>query len=312
MFYPCKNHNTLNGMSFDPETVSGRVMVNPHYQNISLWAGTREIMIDSGAFQERDMIKRVRPDSALARQTGLMSKLMYQKRDINPKFLLVIYDQLVGVDEALVEGKRIKKRGTAESAIEAVKETLMSANFYNNSRKLMQNANIAFSAQGVTLEQYYECAESLVNLMQEGDVFAFGGFCILGRMSSLFPQFKESVRAILPLLKRKGVGRMHLLGVGVHTALTFAYTEAAKFGIEVTTDGSYVELNSVHGKVWDLSNRLLTKTKTPWRRVFGKNQKKVPGGYHPCELAMDNIRRFTDWTDRGCPDSLVASSCLDR
>lgn len=302
MFFPCKNHDTLNGKSFDPEVVSGRVMVNPHYQNITLWDETKEVMIDSGAFQERDMLNRVSPLEAISRQTGLMSRLMYQRRTVVPQFKLVIYDKLVGVDEAIIDGKRVKKRGTDETAQSAVEETLQSGKCYAQNRHLLNSASIVFSSQGVSTEQYYGCAKQLISLMREGDIFAFGGFCILGRKSSLLPQFKETVRAVLPLLKQHGVRRAHLLGVGVHTGLEFAYAEAARYGVAMSTDGSYVELNSVHGKVWDLRNKELTKTRTPWRRVYTKEQKKREiGGYHPCDLAMANIERFAEWTNLGCP-----------
>ena len=66
IFYPSKTHDRLNGAPFPVEAINGRAMLNPHYR-ATLAPGTRYI-IDSGAFQERDMRNRLQPWTALDRQ----------------------------------------------------------------------------------------------------------------------------------------------------------------------------------------------------------------------------------------------------
>src|SRR5687767_282083 len=112
-FYPGKNNNALNALPFEPELVTGRVMVNPHYP-VDVLAGAR-YKIDSGAFQERDMLFRLQPWTALDRQLRMEAQIEYSGHDGYAEDI-VTYDMLAGVDEALIDGKRIKRRGTEQTA----------------------------------------------------------------------------------------------------------------------------------------------------------------------------------------------------
>jgi hypothetical protein len=160
-FYPSKNHGRLNARAFVPEAVDLRAMVNPHYKNLrdfedpgrpALLPGTLAVC-DSGAFQERDMLGRLSPDKALDRQLALERQLQLDGCGAHFRFEAVVtYDMLVGVDEAIVNGKRVKRRGTEATAEVAVCETLLSACQYWERRHEVAGA-IAYSAQGATLSQ---------------------------------------------------------------------------------------------------------------------------------------------------------------
>ncbi len=293
LFFPSKTHDRLNGQPFAPELITGTVMVNPHHRGVTVADGTREVMIDSGAFQERDMLRRRTPDEALARQV-VMALRLGQGMVTPPRFIAVTYDMLVGVDEAIIEGKRVKRRGTEQTAALAVEETIRSAAYYAANRPL--GIAIAFSAQGATVPQYLRCAAELLDLMRPGDLFAFGGFCIIGMQPRLKPQFVETVRRVLPMLRRKGIHRAHILGVCVHDALIAVAALGSRHDVQLSTDSSSIEMNSIHGRVWDEAH--MRAGRSPWRQVFGKEHKKSDGpvSYHPCRLAIENIERFSRWS----------------
>jgi hypothetical protein len=259
-------------------------MSNPHYARVSFAPGVR-VIEDSGAFQERDMKHRLSAADALARQLAHRKQIAERSQHPFQFEALVTYDMLVGVDEALVDGKRVKQRGTLETAREAVTETIASARYYATQRKRI-GTNIAFSCQGAEPEQYAECAEALVPLMEAGDIFAFGGFCILGKHKRLLPKFVTSLRLVLPMLHARGIKRAHLLGVCWAPALEAAEREREKAGYDVhfTTDSSSLEMNSIMGRVW---------RDRQWHRVYGKSDKGV--NYHPVDLTLANIGRFTEW-----------------
>ena len=295
IFYPSKNRDELNGQPFHPELLTGTAMVNPHYPSVSLADGT-EALIDSGAFQRADMHARLHPEQALARQTGFAARLASRARGL--RLRLVTYDQLLWVDEALTpEGERIKKRGSERTAGAAVTQTLWSAEYYAGQRDGLRRAGLGlcFAAQGATIGQYLRCTRALLDVMEPEDWFAFGGFCIIGRQPSLKPQFVATVAAVLPLLAARGIQRAHILGVCVHDALMAAAELGRQHGVTLSTDSSAIEINSVYGKVWDARHMGTTRRGSPWVQRWTKEQKRAPGGYHPCELALGNIERFAAW-----------------
>lgn len=281
-FYPSKNNNALNRRTFAPDVLTGRAMVNPHYR-VDLAPQTQYI-IDSGAFQERDMHYRLQPWQALDRQLTLESQIEYGTHG-GAAEALVTYDCLIGVDEALIDGKRVKRRGNETTAQPAVEETLRSAAYYASQRDRVRGV-IAYAAQGATPRQYRACVEELLTLMRPGrDWLAFGGFCIVGMQPSLKPLFAETLRAVLPRLRSAGMHRAHILGVTVADCVQLAAAEGRKHGIEMSTDSSSIEVNSIMGKTWSDGR---------WHKTYTKEQKYTE--YHPCDLAHDNISRYHDWS----------------
>lgn len=281
IFYPSKCHNALNGRAFRPEWVCGRAMLNPKYGAARLSVPV-PALVDSGAFQDIDTGLRLLPWTALSRQLAYIRTVA---ADLDARGYpawqpegVMIYDQMAGVDEALIDGKKQKVRGTEETARPAIAATLQSAAYYASQRARIRGA-IAFVGQGVTPRQYVqECVVPLLDLMQPGDWFAFGGFCIIGRVPSLKPLFVETVRATLPLLARKGIRRAHLLGVAVTDMVRFAAEEGRRAGIAMSLDTSSIEVNSVLGKVFDGRR---------WVKRYDKADKYT--AYHPCTLAEANL-----------------------
>lgn len=282
--YFSKNNNDLNGRPFAPEAINGRAMVNPHYP-VALLPGTLSI-IDSGAFQERDMRNRLQPWTALDRQLRLEQQIAWGMRypDWHAE-AIVTYDMLCGVDEALIDGKRIKQRGTEATAAPAVAETLRSAVYYATQRHRIRGA-ITFAAQGATLDQYLSCVGELLTLMRPGDWFAFGGFCIIGMRPVLKPLFLETLDRTLPLLRRAGIARAHVLGVAVADMVRAMADASRRHDVALSTDSSSIEINSaVFGKRFADGH---------WTRHYVKAQKHVD--YHPATWALENIQRYYDWS----------------
>lgn len=308
MFYPGKVHGRINGRTFQPDIVDGRVMVNPHYGNLrdcgapylpALVAGTLAVC-DSGAFQERDMLNRKTPDEAIDRQKKLRDRLRRDGCGADFDFEAVVtYDLLV--DEALVDGKRVKRRASEEAGIIAVRETVAAARAYHARRDEFAGA-IAYSCQGATLRQYMACARVMLDLARPGkDWIALGGFCIIGMMPSLKPLFVAVCREIAPLMKACGIHRAHVLGVCVCDALIEAAAIFAENGIEFATDSTSMEQNAILGKLWDEGHADITPKGSSFVKLYGKADKNI--NYHSADLAMVNTRNFSRWFAKQGRDS---------
>lgn len=288
-FYPSKNNNALNRQPFDPDVVTGRAMVNPHYR--VLVHPATAALCDSGAFQDDDIHRpRLQPWQALTRQLEYETWLSWQIVG-HPGWHfrgIVTYDQMFGVDECMVDGVKVKRRGTEATAAPAVAETLRAAAYYATQRHRIRGA-LLFAAQGITPDQYLGCVEALLDLMRPGDWLAFGGFCIIGKVPSLKPLFYETLARALPLLRRKGIVRAHILGVTVSDAIREAARLGRMHGVQMSTDSSSAEINSVMGRVW-------CHQRESWRATYTKAQKYID--YQPCQLALANIQEYATWASR--------------
>jgi hypothetical protein len=279
LFYPSKCNNALNRRPFLPELQCGRAMLNPNYP-VQL-ARPVPAMCDSGAFQDIDKGQRLLPWSALERQLRFERVVSATLPNDWHFEAIVTYDQMLGVDEQVVDGKKIKRRGNEETARPAIAETLLAARYYARQRHRVQG-RLCFAAQGATPRQYVEeCVVPLLDVMQPGDWFAFGGFCIIGRVPSLKPVFAETVRAVLPLLAHKGIRRAHLLGIGVTDMVRLAAELGRQHGVVMSTDTSSIEINSTMGRVFDGGR---------WEHRYTKEQKYT--AYHPCDLSHANLLRY--------------------
>lgn len=281
-FYPSKNNNSLNRLPFEPERITGTAMVNPHYR-VRLAPGTRYI-IDSGAFQERDMRARLQPWTALDRQLRLESQIEWYGGGWAEA--IVTYDMLDGVDEALTDGGRVKRRGTEESASPAVLETIRSARYYATQADRVHGA-IAYACQGITTAQYVACARELIPLIRPGrDWFAFGGLCITGIIrGQMLPVFAATLRAVVPMLAAAGVRRAHILGVCVPDAIAIARELERAHGVALSTDSRAPETaGCIYGRVYRDGRQV---------DCYTRDQKWVD--YHPNELAHRNVRDYHEW-----------------
>jgi hypothetical protein len=279
VFYPSK---VLSRQGYYPETVRKRAMLNPKYK-VKHFQFPFDSIMDSGAFQDIDKHIRLNPEAALKRQTDYISYI----KTINSSFELeaiCIYDQMIGIDEALIDGKKVKKRGTEETGIAAVEDTLLSANYYNKS----YTERIVYIAQGVTPKQYMYCTNELLTLMRTDDYFGFGGFCIIGKQKNLMLRtFLETLDVVLPVLKKKQLKRVHLLGVCIPDAITMFNKKCRQYSIKWSTDSSAPEVAA----------RRFGRT---YNRITGRQHAKKwikYKDYDPYDLALENIESYNTWIE---------------
>lgn len=303
-FYPAKNNDRLNRNTFHPEIFGGRVMINPRYPirqlaRVAPWYCARcaafhtfpRVRCDSGAFQDigRRSHRRM-PWAALAEQLRLEEQLRWWLGDETFHFeCLFIYDNPAGVDEAvLADGTKIKQRGTRLTAEKAVEDTIASARYYATQRHFIKGA-IGWVGQGIDPNQYAACVEAQLPLMQPGDVFAFGGFCIWGRMpAQITPIAYETIERVVPIVKAQGITDFHLLGVMYAPAIEWAAKVADRFGVTFATDGSGPEQAACIGGRGYSEGRQVDAGWLPSDKYIS---------YHPCELAHANIKSYTDWSN---------------
>jgi hypothetical protein len=309
-FYPAKNNDDLNTRPFQPESVAGRVMVNPRYPirrlaKVAPWWCERcglfhtfpKVRCDSGAFQDIGTRSgRLFPWQALGAQLRLEEQLRWWLDEPTFHFEVVfIYDDPAGVDEAIVGGKKVKVRGDEASAAVAIENTLTAARYYASRRKDIQ-ARIGWVGQGIDAEQYCACVEAMLPWMQPADVFAFGGFCILGRMPkkrrkdglTMFETYQETLERVAPLVRgATGIDQFHLLGVMYPPGVTWASQLATDMECFFATDGSGPEQAAC------ISGAVYRDDGTQNHGVYTKAQKYKE--YHPCDLALSNIATYSTW-----------------
>lgn len=284
MFYPSKVYRGTKTYPYFPEKINGCAMANPIYK-ITLWdtINKPKVICDSGAFQDIDKHMRLTPENALIRQKKYETFLqnIYGQ---NWKFeAICIYDQMIGVDEAIEDGKKIKKRGTVESAKLAVQDTLNSAAYYKSQEQYIET--LMYIAQGIDRKQYIGCVEELMCLSRTTDYFGFGGFCIIGRQrKQMLPLFFDVFENVMPILQKKGIKRAHLLGVCLPEAVQFAVRTAKKFNIVVSTDSSAPEVNAIaFGKGYNEDARPSVRLGDKWI------------DYNPIYSALHNITIYSEW-----------------
>jgi hypothetical protein len=245
------------------------------------------VRCDSGAFQ--DVAKqRLFPWQALAAQLRFEEQLRWRLADQTFHFETVfIYDDPAGVDEAVIDGKKVKTRGTEESAIGAVQGTLEAARYYATQRHLIRG-RVGWVGQGINAAQYASCVVAMLAFMRPDDVFAFGGFCIWGRMpAQITPLAHGTLRRIIPLVRDiAGIADFHLLGVMYAPAVMWAARTATLLGVSLATDGSGPEQAACIG---GRGYRDGCQVDLGWTTADKYKE------YHPCDLAMQNIKSYSDW-----------------
>lgn len=292
-WYVSKTNNKLNRRLFRPESITPYLCVNPKYP-VEVARSDALVLLDSGAFQDVAKDTRLTPAQALKRQLDCERRCGFVAEKI------VSYDRLI--DEQLDEnGKQVKRRWDVAHADDAVEETVLAAKFLASVRSDLAPRRLVLSCQGVTVDQYVGCAKRILDEIDPSDVFGYGGFCIIGqRRHSIsadgitYPaQFIRTVEQTAPLLAEAGVKDAHVFGVLLLDALREATAILRRYGIELSTDSSSVERNSViEGKVWngDAGFRGNGKLGREWKWT-GAEGDPPPGYWHPNILAHENIAR---------------------
>lgn len=284
LFYPSKVYKGRKDKLYLPESITDRIMLNPVYKMKNIM-GTPLCICDSGAFQDIDKETRLTPMNALLRQVRYRDMIAKEKDGFNFE-AFCIYDQMIGVDECIIDGKKVKLRGTEDTAKQAIQDTLGSAQVYYKYRDEYNVDKVVWISQGVTPKQYLqECTIPLLDYFRDDDYYGFGGFCIIGRMRKIMlPLFYETVSLVLPALKSRNIKRVHVLGVCIPEAIKHIVHESRKYSITVSTDSSAPEINALaFGKSYN----------NEMRATIYNGIKNID--YDPIDLAHNNVRSYATW-----------------
>jgi hypothetical protein len=150
------------------------------------------------------------------------------------------YDLLI--DEKWIDGKRKKIRWNEGDALEAIEVTVGAAAYLDRHRNGLA---LIQSAQGVTADQYLDCALRIMPYLQAGDLFGLGGWCILGRRRSLMPVFREMIRKVIPAIPCQ---RVHIWGVLYAPAIGELLWMCDQFGKMLSTDSTGPSVRPARGQ----------------------------------------------------------------
>lgn len=196
-----------------------------------------KVIMDSGAFSDTTD-QRLSFEQALHRQVAHAYRFGYVKQISH----VASYDLLI--DEKWQDGERSKIRWSKDEAESAVKETILAAAYAARQRRVIhgmfgRKVGLILSAQGVEVEQYLRCAQGIVPMLEEEDVFGLGGWCITGLLpDAIMPSFRAIMQEVIPYLGSVGVKRAHIWGVCFTEALGELLWLCDQHGIKLSTDSS--------------------------------------------------------------------------
>lgn len=193
-------------------------------------------LLDSGAFSDPPH-KRLSAAAALERQLAFEHR--YARKighDGWQAAALVSYDLLI--DETWIAGARQKRRWSVAAAERAVQTTVDAAAYLAARRRELAPRALILSCQGVDALQYAACAAGVLRHAQPRDWLGLGGWCILGRQTTLLPVFWQTTRLVLPMALVAGVRHIHIFGVLYLPALGGLLWLADQYGLTVSTDST--------------------------------------------------------------------------
>jgi hypothetical protein len=288
-YFVSKNHNRLNHRLFSPETVVDKICLNPKY-GVSLGdrSDSVEVLLDSGAFQDIKKSERLTYQGALNRQLAFEDRTGFQSK------FLVSYDRIVD-ESPTVHGERKKRRVNLTTADSYVQQTIDAAKFLADQRDDLYPRRLVLSNQGVTPDQYIGCLKETLKFAEPTDVIGLGGFCIIGQIPRFTKDYFEVLERALPLLRKKGVRRLHIFGVGVFKTLIRTHVQCWRYGVTPSYDTSSLELNAVYGRAFSPDHQGIGPDGVHLTTVFDRKDKYVM--YHPRDWAMLNIEVVNEfWT----------------
>lgn len=271
-FYISKTNNKLNGKLFEPEKITKNICLNPT-RRVRI-NNDSKILLDSGAFQD------VRNNSRLTFQKALQRQLTYEDRIGSISELIVSYDRLV--DEKFSKNVgQIKERVKFSTAEKYVQETIDAAKYLADQKSDLKPRIPILSCQGVTIEQYLTCLKEILKIAEPDDVIGFGGFCIVGMKPTKYEaQYLEIINKAGELIKKKGIKRVHIFGLGKFKLLVRTHIIFRNYRIEPSYDTSTYERNGIQGYLFNPYDLQLT-------HVFEKEKKYID--YHPRDSAILNL-----------------------
>jgi len=260
ILYVSKCNDKLNSKELNIEELSEYLCLNPIYP-VTIKNKNVNILMDSGAYQDREKNKRLTNEQALERQLKYEIKLGLISQRI------VAYDYMSNVEE-----------------------TIIANNFLNDKRKELTPRQLVFMVQGDTTREYIYCLTETLKIIQKGDCIGFGGVALSGKINDVKFKLLDAFKIGLPLIYKYGIKDIHIFGVGSFKVLKqiaeikeiFTKLGINNDDINITCDTASFEIMSTMGNV---VNTELEK----WEKVYTKIDKYV--NYHPCDLTINNTKK---------------------
>ena len=208
-----------------------------------------KVLLDSGAFAD---VRRGR----LSFEHALERQLKYEIKNNFISEKIVSYDLLI--DEQLQGDRQIKSRWKEKAGWSAVDVTVAAAEFLISHREELRPRQLVLSCQGVTPEQYIECARRILEIASPEDCFGLGGWCIVGQQRHLAKLFWKAINAILPMIAAAGMKDIHVFGLAYVPLIRDFAIACKSFGLESSNDTTrfYCELSRGYTFVSELGKSL--------------------------------------------------------
>lgn len=259
--YVSKTNDKLNKKELNTEFLSKHICLNPIYKGVTIKNTKVKILMDSGAFQDREKNNRLTFEQALHRQ------LEFEKK--------------IGI---------ISERIVAYDYIGDVKETIEANKFLANKREELKPRQLVLMIQGSTTHDYIHCLVETLLIAKPEDCIGFGGVALAGRENNVKFKLLDAFKIGLPIIYNSGIKDIHIFGVGTFSVLkeiTNIKNIFKKLGISadelnISCDTSTFEIRSTMGSVINLQEE-------KWEKVYTKAQKY--SDYHPADLTIENIQK---------------------
>lgn len=257
--YLSKCNDTLNTKPLNNEFISEHLCLNPKYK-VSLQKDVK-VLLDSGAFQDREKNTRVTFEEALNRQ------LKYEKKVGFISERIVSYDYMGNVEE-----------------------TIKANQYLASKREELKPRQLVLMVQGVTTREYIHCLTETLKIATPEDCIGFGGVALAGKINDLKFKLWDAFKIGLPVIYNSGIKDIHIFGVGTFSVLkeisnikeTFRLLGIDVDHLNISCDTSSFELNSTMGRV-------IVEEEERWEKVYTKAQKYID--YHPADLTQENMKK---------------------
>jgi uncharacterized protein YlaI len=259
ILYLSKCNDTLNTKPLNNEFISDYLCLNPKYK-VTLKKEVK-VLLDSGAFQDREKNSRISFEDALNRQLQFERKVGF-----------------------------ISERIVAYDYMDNVEETINANKFLVSKREKLKPRQLVLMVQGVTTRDYIHCLTETLKIAKSEDTIGFGGVALAGKINNLKFKLWDAFKIGLPIIYNSEIKNIHIFGVGTFDVLkeikqikeTFRMVGLDVDQLNISCDTSSFELNSTMGRV---INEDLEK----WEKIYTKAQKYID--YHPADLTQENMKK---------------------
>ncbi len=173
------------------------------------------------------------------------------------------------------------KKLSPEASKFAVKTTIDAAAYLDAHRS--PGIGCVMSAQGLTAEQYIECAIKILPYIDvEQDIFGLGGWSQIGKIPSMLKVFRPTMEGLIPILAINKIRWVHVWGMCFPEALAILLELCEMYGIKLTTDSMGPAQNPVFGQ-WGYGSWRDNNYSIP--TIMESCRRMSPGGYKALSCA---------------------------